>query len=349
MEDGICKLSQFDPAATQANVSASQQAPWSEQAPGLTPDPLTSQPTLPPASMKPTKFAKLLQVALPIIQGGAIGAFGGNWRQPGSGGQAANQFFQQQSERALQQRALQVKQQQDAAAIQLRQSEEKRNDFYDKYLAARTDREENPVEKPTPHRYTQLKDYPGMELDESTGETQAITRPAGKTSSGQSDLSNVGMEGNVPLGPPESQTEKTAKDVKPQPELVTDSDTEGVSTQHFVDKNPDSPTFGQRMSPKGGGDGTVARRAPKPERPTRLSSGQKVQSYAEQALQASGNDPAKATAIVKGLKSMDEDTKGLVIKEINKPKKSGADTDALVDSILAKRKAAPTGGIPTSP
>jgi hypothetical protein len=53
-----------------------------------------------------TKFGKLLRVAMPIIQGGLTGGFSGDWRQPGSGGRAAEQMFARRQSMAMQKRAL---------------------------------------------------------------------------------------------------------------------------------------------------------------------------------------------------------------------------------------------------
>lgn len=74
--------------------------------------------------MQPTKFGKLLKVLMPIVHGGAVGAFGGNWRQPGSGFQASQQYFGGQANRALQQQDLSLRRQQNQNQEQNLQSEQ---------------------------------------------------------------------------------------------------------------------------------------------------------------------------------------------------------------------------------
>ena len=68
----------------------------------------TQLPTPPqPTTKKPTKIAKLLKVALTLGQGAVAGGFGGDWRVPGSGFQASQNFFTNQANLALRQGELQ--------------------------------------------------------------------------------------------------------------------------------------------------------------------------------------------------------------------------------------------------
>lgn len=309
--------------------------------------------TLPNAPMKDTKFAKLLKIAVPIVSGGLTGGFGGNWREPGSGNTAAQNFFGQQNELALRKMQLQQQLKQDAIINQLRQSEEARNDFYDRYLAAHTEeaeaaahQKENPIQKVPPKHVEQLSGYPGTAIETEgpeAGTTIQLTKP-GSAPTDDTDLSNYGAEGKkqgIPLGPPQATIDKEAaaakKDTKPQPEIVSDTDATGASTSYFVDKNPDSPTFGKRMKQVG------SKAAKKPQ----LSAGQDIQAKADYALQAFGNDPKKATAFVQGSKTLKPAEKALVIAAINKPKSTK------LDAATLGRLAAGVGGggnsIPTGP
>ena len=70
--------------------------------------PLDKSPAPPTTTtMQPTKFAKLLRVVMPLVQGGLAGGFGGNWRVPGSGFQAARELNRDQQMIPFQQQELQ--------------------------------------------------------------------------------------------------------------------------------------------------------------------------------------------------------------------------------------------------
>jgi len=77
---------------------------------------------------QPTKLGKLLKILTPIAMGGAVGATSGNWRVPGSGGQAADAYFGQQREMAMRQQALQNQTAQQQELNQYRAAEGRRAD-----------------------------------------------------------------------------------------------------------------------------------------------------------------------------------------------------------------------------
>jgi hypothetical protein len=66
--------------------------------------PMTGEPTQ--TTQTPTKFNKLLKVLVPLAVGAGVGATGGNWKVPGSGQQAAQQYFGQQAELGLRQKQM---------------------------------------------------------------------------------------------------------------------------------------------------------------------------------------------------------------------------------------------------
>lgn len=340
----MCKLSQPDMSATMAPGNMVPQADQgiastSGIAPMMQPGPMKE---------KPTKFAKLMQVVLPVAAGAGIGGFGGNWRVPGSGNEAASNFFTRQNELALQKLEIQSRLRQQSAEEAFRQSEEKRNEFYDQYLLSRARKLDEPTQEKEPAIHVQqLAGYPGVGLTTTgpdAGKTFRLSRPAGVTEEGYSDLSNTSKYGDVPLGPSEPEIEKEQKLEEPQPQVVTDTDERGVSTTRFVDKNPKSKTFGQTMSPAGGGSPVVATKHPKPEKPQKLSVSQRVQSYAEYALEKAGNDPKRATQIVQGLQSLSPELKSLVVAQLNKTSKGKLSPD-----VLKKLAAGAPQEVPTNP
>jgi hypothetical protein len=69
----------------------------------------------------PTKLSKLLNIALPILEGGLIGAAGGKGH-PGGGFGFANQFYAERRQQQLQQATLQRQAAQTQAAIQAHQT-----------------------------------------------------------------------------------------------------------------------------------------------------------------------------------------------------------------------------------
>ena len=111
-----------DPGATAPGPAAPSQSPISGVNSSLDTSPAPPTST----TMQPTKFAKLMKVVAPMIQGGLIGGFGGNWRVPGSGSEAAGNFFQQQTENALRKKSLQNQTANIQSEQQWRQAEAQR-------------------------------------------------------------------------------------------------------------------------------------------------------------------------------------------------------------------------------
>jgi hypothetical protein len=320
----------------------------------------TQLPTPPqPKSKRPTKWAKLLQAVLPIAQGGIAGSFGGDWRVPGSGFQASQNFFTNQANLALRQGELQRQTRDDS--------------FRNQYEAARTQHElqippfasaagrtwtadvdgerhrfrVNPytgnnedLGKDTPANrigivHAGSKYYGVQETGPQAGTASPITVAPGAgtapdidtkrhiaavgmqnpqnqqaaalralTEANEEDARDAGPSGTVPLGPPESQEEQQpptgppmeltddsdARRKLPKPRPVTDTDARGVSTTHFVDANPESPTYMQDV--KGGKP--AATRQPKPSKVLPKPKVEDVEALAQEALKQESGDQAKA-------------------------------------------------------
>jgi hypothetical protein len=90
----MCNLTHSVPQPPNTNTLATSTGPGGD----VTPATFT---TPQPDAIKDTKFKKLLKAALPIAQGGLIGGFGGDWRQPGSGMRVAQNFYAQQTDMAM--------------------------------------------------------------------------------------------------------------------------------------------------------------------------------------------------------------------------------------------------------
>lgn len=343
----MCQLKQPDP-----------NAPMSEQSPvpmgeGPATDAIASagatqtNPVAP--AMKDTKLAKLLKIATPIVQGGLIGGFGGNWRVPGSGNAAAQNFFTTQAELGLQ-RQNQARQAAILASQEAyRKSQEDRNRAYMQHLMdmdkVAQERLDNP--KPEADHVTEVSGYPGIGMHTSgakAGTTFRLTQPvAPGEENDPMQATKYGLKSEVPLGPPESEKmeqirhqQQEEDKSQPQAELVTEGDASGATSQHFVDKNPRSKTFGKTMSGQVGGR---AKKTPTP------SYNESVKAKADYAVQAFNGDVKKATAAVQA-SSLKSDEKALVIAEINKPK-PGAGKLKIPDDVL--KKMAQPEGVPASP
>jgi hypothetical protein len=294
----MCHTQQLDPTIanqTQQEPIAPGQGPVTDAlaAGGVT------QATGPAqGAVKDTKFAKLLKVVTPIVQGGLIGGFGGNWRVPGSGNAAAQNFFQQRAQLALQKRYLANQTQQQAFLNALRASEMERNNFYEDYLRARTAEQEHAASAPykgssADEKWRPSTEYPGYLINDQ-GQLKQIMAPT-----------DAQHPSAVPMGPPESVVDREKKAKQPIPKAEVTTDAKGISTTRYRDMNPESPTYRQLIDMP-----NEATRAPKPstnEREgTQITGKDKadIERVAEAALQASGNDPDKAAAAITANKSI---------------------------------------------
>ncbi len=314
-----------------------------------------------PDAVKDTKFKKLLQVVLPIAQGGLVGGFGGDWRVPGSGFRAAQSYFGQQADLAMRQKE---QQQQLANAKSENVYRAAQTDFDQAKTqhelqippfassAGRTwtsdvDGEKhrfrvnpytgNPEDlgKDTPanrlglvhagSKYYGVQETgpqagtatpitvapgtgtsPGMSIDEKRRMSAAQLanpqpaeppepgevpdRPPG-TAMGGGWRTPIGQEQQPPTGPPMELTDDSdARRKLPKPRPVTDSDARGVSTTHFVDANPESPTYMQDVA----GGKPAATRQPKPSKVMAKPKVEDVEALAQEALKQESGDQAKA-------------------------------------------------------
>lgn len=342
----MCQLQQPDPNATGAPTPVNA---------GGGPVSAVTGPMMAPGApgMKDTKLAKLLKISLPIVQGGAVGGFGGNWRQPGSGSEAAGNFFTNQAHQRLlkQEMGLRVAQAQSAEA--LRQSQETRNQFYDKNLQSEIEhrdfQEEHP--KPEAEHATEVSGYPGTGMYTSgarAGTTFQMTRPSPRNPDGtMKDYSSYGAEGPVPLGPPESEKQLVMRQKQTEQDKAdTRAEQEKLANIRETGEN-------KRLQVREAGDDRRAagRKAEKPD-------AGKVETYAGETLKAAGNDPDKALQIVDGLKTMPPEMKATVrarIREMAKPGRTGkgkAVDDAIANALKKRAGAARSGqdvGVPATP
>jgi hypothetical protein len=345
----MCQMKQIDPNSTGPQVPVNS----------ATPGPVSSVtgPEMAPGSpvLKDTKFAKLLKVAIPIIQGGAVGGFGGNWRVPGSGGEAAANFFAQQAHQQLQKHemALRVAQQQSAEA--LRQSQEVRNQFYDKNLQSEIEhrqfQEDNP--KPEAEHATEVSGYPGTGMYTSgarAGQTFQMNKPTPRNPDGtMKDYSSYGAAGPVPLGPPESEKQLQMREQESEKQKKEQQDFSEKQLQEREGREDKR----QRVR-EAGEDRRANLRADTSTKPKSEDQG-KAETYADELLKVNGNDPDKAIAQANALKTLDPKLKELVRKHIRDavaPGKKGKGTavdDAISKSLANRAKAQAGGGVPTSP
>lgn len=259
----MCKLHDVDQNATDAAAQSSMSAG------GLAGDP--------GPVMKDTKFGKLLKIAAPILVGGAVGATA-NSRQSGAGQQAANQFFMQQRQLALQK------------ALMQRQMQ---NDWYRNMLdAARTQHEVNmpPLGAGASRTWTSVdpqhvttgspgvphifgldpynpqtivdrgvanpKEQPKTTIERTaSGFVPVTVSPQGQATVGAplttpapKDILASEPGGPLPAGAPvplEPYSAPNKSDTKPAVRGVTRTDSTGNSETDLIDENPDSPTFGK--------------------------------------------------------------------------------------------------------
>lgn len=322
----MCHTQQLDPSATMAPGNMVPAAGGALSGPISD---ITGPMSVPgPAKMKDTKFGKLLKVVMPIAQGGLIGGFGGNWRQPGSGNAAAQNFFLSRANLAMQKQYLANQSKQEAFLNALRASEMERNNFYENYLQARTAEQQHAANAPykgssQSENWKPSTQYPGYEIESRTGQMRRMMQPPPDAESGApgqgsniigggSNVTASGPKLGIPMGPPQSEIDKEAKLKQPKPTAEVDTDAKGVSRTKFIDTNPNSPTYMQEIK------GNVSQRFPKPSESersgTQVTAADKsqIEQAAEMALQASGNDPDKAAAAITASKKIPGQFKALV-------------------------------------
>lgn len=307
----------------------------------------TADPNAAPATRlvnQPTKFGKLLKVALPIIQGGAIGGFGGDWKVPGSGERVAEDYFDRQAAQALQKKSLDRNLQND----QFKNLLEYARANHEMQLpaapgaAGRTWQAQGPdgkthiwgldpyhpqappIDRGVAPDTSRMQIIPGTDgyagvktSGPDAGKATPITTPGNQPS----DPVLV-SSGGLPIMPPSSDTEadRRNKAKQPQPEKVTKRDASGAAQDYFVDKNPQSATFGQRI----GGDAPVATRAPAPIRKSTTTPDKgKVETYAGAILDQFGGDGDKAVTAVDGMQTLPPEMKSAVRQRIREMKRPG--------------------------
>jgi hypothetical protein len=310
--------------------------------------------TAQPDAIKPTKFSKLLKAVIPIAQGGLVGGFGGNWRQPGSGNAAAQNFFGQQSELALRKQQMQQQlsaqkslESQRQATVDLDKAREQRYasmDLTDQARVGQGDWKLNTSVYPPVEENQKTGEIRPARVGRADGAATEVPPAAGGTLDWQgnprSPLPGTPMGGGlripesgseVPLTPIGMQrteqagqrlTDEEAHRRDPKVVAEVDTDEKGVSTTHYRDTNPESPTYMQEIQPQG----RRATRSPKPKASSTPDKG-KVETYAEELLNQFGNDADKAVNAVAGLQTMDPAMKEAVRNHIREIKRPGEKKD----------------------
>lgn len=356
----MCKLHDVDPNATQA----AQQTALSTG--GLVGD-------VAPV-MKDTKFGKLLKIAAPIVMGGAIGATA-NSRQSGAGQEAANQFFMQQRQMAIQK------------ALMQRQLQ---NDWYKNMLdAARTQHEvsmpplgagasrtwttTDPQHVTTgspnePHTFSMDPYDPTKIIDRGIATPKAQPKttiertdqgfvpitvsPQGQTTVGspltttapksilagdEGSTGPVAAGGQVPLEP---YSAPKKSETKPAVRSATRTDSTGASETDLIDENPDSPTFGKVLKKN------VGSRAP------RTASNDDVERSAESIVTQAKQEKVDPEVVLgRVLNKIPPQYRAAVrarIREIGKPlkptpKKGSSSFDQILQQSLNAAGGAPGG------
>lgn len=119
----------------------------------------------------------------------------------------------------------------------------------------------------------------------------AVPDMPGGTQMGGGWRTPISQEQQPPTGPPmELADDSDARRKLPKPRPVTDADAHGVSTTHFVDTNPESPTYMQDVE----GGKPAATRQPKPSKVLPKPKVEDVEALAQEALKQESGDQAKA-------------------------------------------------------
>jgi hypothetical protein len=296
--------------------------------------------------MQPTKFSKLLKVVLPMAQGGAIGAFGGNSKVPGSGFQASERYFGNQAELGLQKQRLQQSQQNDQFKNMLeyaRAGHEASMAPFGGAQAGRTWQADvdgkphvfraspysgNPEdlgEAPAPKATMRpVQTAQGMQSFETTGPEPGKTTPLTTPPSQQPDNPMLVSNPGVPLEPPTRAA---------QPKKETSRDKTGKESDYYID-----PQSGKRTTDQPG-----ATREPRPRaaRATQAKPDQGLVESAAESFMQSVPKGATDDQIESALASVKADPalKAAVREQIRKMKKplqpgkknylQGIDTNAL--------------------
>lgn len=251
------------------------------------------------STVHPTKFAKLLRVVMPIVQGGAMGGFGGNWRVPGSGAAAAQNMFGQQ-------RAQRLQQQEMGLRTQMLQRQLYDDQFRNAQEAARTEELKSQGRRYDQLATAQAKDKPVIEdtdagmmvVDPEKAEARPITNMAPE------------QTGSLPL-PNEPTMPALHKAQRP---TTAERPTVLSQGQEAVD-----PKTGRVIA-----TGQPKTFAPKSPRPSSVKTPKpdeaKVESRAQSALQYAGGDPEKAVTMTEQNKYISDAEKFAVIQRIRKLK-----------------------------
>jgi hypothetical protein len=268
----------------------------------------TSAPPPSTTTMQPTKFAKLLKVVMPIVQGGVAGMSADPRTQ--GGGMAAQNFFQQQLQNKLQRQALQNQTANIQSEQKWRQAESQRaraqaqgagkiyyaNDATGKrhaYKIGEDGQEQDLGVSPLADKFvTKDTDRGIFTIDQETGQGTPVTDMAPEET------------GGLPM-PNESTTLPLHAPTKPQRPVVLGEGSEAVD-----------PNTGKVVA-----KGQPKQFAPKTPKASTKPDPAKIETYAGALLKQFNGDGDKALSAVDGIKSLDPAAKATLRARIREMKR----------------------------
>lgn len=302
--------------------------------------PLSPRMTIPRTEMQPTKLAKLLKFAMPMAQGALIGGFGGNWRVPGSGFSAYENFLQTKNNMAMQKLAMQQSMQNNAALRKYRDAEAQRMLEYNAQQTRDVEQPDGSIVtmqfNPKTSRYDipvgksgrmaerarpQVVDSSQGLIEQEPGSNDwrrvhikddEQVRPSTDETEGEPGWSVTGgrppqQQSSIEPIPGEPLHKFTRPAAAPRPIKETSRDARGVETDQYVDPATMKPVGGpvtRQPKPRAGS----TRQPPKPDTGV-------VETYTQRILGNVGGDTKKALDAVAGM-NIPADVKGRIQKRL---------------------------------
>jgi hypothetical protein len=278
--------------------------------------------------MQPTKFAKLLKVVMPLVQGGLAGAASDPHQQ--KGGEEAQQFFQQQTANQIRKNQLQMQTKNMQSEQRWRDSEGRRADAqaqgagkmyvgqdatgesYNYRIGENGTSEQLQKARPNDRYKTFVSGNKIEKLDSSTGViSPATSEEPGEPTQTEDQLDT--MEGT-----PGPNRELPLEAPTKQPAASSQTHVLGED-QELIDTDKTSPTYGKPIA-----TGKPKTFAPKNQRTATAPKPDvtRMESAAGALLSKYGGDPQKAMDAVDGLKNATGEEKVALrarIREMKKP------------------------------
>lgn len=316
---------------------------------------LQEDPTMVPVKT-PTKFGKFLSFVMPILEGAAVGGFGGS-RHPEGGFGEASDFFRLRRHEMLNQRLLDENQRQQAFQNELALHREEREaalaEAHGRYYNSRAgygggapgvDITSESWHEGVPSSADMIRaaggmseadfggggalvregPFAGMVFDKDSGTLAPATLPGSSVM--QSVRPGDALSPRVPrraTGPDLARSTAERERARPHSTIRETRNAGGTEQDVVVDTNPASPTFGKRIGT------TDVQRSPLPKEPKesdkRDAEETKIEQYAAQALDQNGGDADRAIGVINKLTKLDPNLKSKVrqrIRERVRPGKS---------------------------